>query len=247
MTFSGFTRDTLYTPVPNPLFGPLLEEIEDLAELKVVMRGIWLCHRQRRSPRMTPLTEFINDRTLLRGLGGPGRNAVPEIRRGLRLAVERGVFLRYAPGSPDGGGEYYLLNTPHDRRALERLRGREVLAPDTDGGLTPDVQPNLDPKPNIFALYEDTIGTFDGTLAEELKDAEDNYPPEWVKEAFAIAAAENKRRWSYVSGILRRWASEGRGAGRNDGKPGRHPAEDPSQKYLEEYQRYRDRYRARRR
>ena len=50
MTFSGFSRDTLYTPVPNPLFGPLLEEIDDLAELKVVMRGIWLCHRQRGCP-----------------------------------------------------------------------------------------------------------------------------------------------------------------------------------------------------
>ena len=48
MTFSGFSRDTLYTPVPNPLFGHLLlEEIDDLAELKVVLRGIWLCHRRR--------------------------------------------------------------------------------------------------------------------------------------------------------------------------------------------------------
>ena len=75
MTFSGFSRDTLYTPVPNPLFGHLLEEIDDLAEFKVVMRGIWLCHRQRGSPRMTPLAEFVNDRALLRGLGGPGRDA----------------------------------------------------------------------------------------------------------------------------------------------------------------------------
>ncbi len=244
MTFSGFSRDTLYTPVPNPLFGPLLEEIDDLAELKVVMRGIWLCHRQRGSPRMTPLTEFINDRTLLRGLGGPGRNAVTKIRRGLRLAVERGVFLRYAPGSPDGGGEYYLLNTPHDRRALERLQGQEAPGPDTDGGLTPDVPHNLDSRPNIFALYEETIGTLSPMLAEELKDAEENYPTEWVREAFAIAVGENKRSWRYVSGILRRWASEGRGAGRNDGKPGRHPAEDQRRKHLEAYQRRRAQDRA---
>ena len=237
MAFSGFNRDTLYTPVPNPLFGPLLEEIDDLAELKVVMRGIWLCHRQRGLPRMTPLTEFINDRALLRGLGGLGQDAVPEIRRGLRLAVERGVFLRYAPDLPDGG-EYYLLNTPHDRRALERLRGQEAPGPDTDRGLSPDMQPDLAPKPNIFALYEETIGMLSPMLAEELKDAEENFPAEWVREAFAIAAAENKRSWRYVSGILRRWASEGRSAGRNDGKPGRHPAEDPRQKYLEEYQRW---------
>ena len=240
MAFSGFSRDTLYTPVPNPLFGPLLEEIDDLAELKVTLRGIWLCHRQRGSPRMTPLAEFINDRALLRGLGGPGRDAVSEIRRGLRLAVERGVFLRYAPESPDGG-EYYLLNTLHDRRALDRLRGQEAPGPGTDHALPLDMQPDPARKPNIFALYEETIGMLSPMLAEELKDAEDNYPAEWVSEAFAIAAAENKRNWRYVSGILRRWASEGRGTGRNDGKPGRHPAEDQRRKHLEAYQRRRAR------
>ena len=238
MTFSGFSRDTLYTPVPNPLFGHLLEEIDDLAELKVVLRGIWLCHRRRESPRMTPLAEFINDRALLRGLGGPGRDAVPEIRRGLRLAVERGVFLRYAPDLPDGG-EYYLLNTPHDRRALERLPGQELPGPDTEQGLAPEMQPDPAPKPNIFVLYEETIGMLSPMLAEELKDAEENYPAQWVSEAFAIAAGENNRRWRYVSGILRRWASEGRGTGRNDGKFGGHTPEDPRQKYLEEYQRWR--------
>ena len=192
---------------------------------------------------MTPLAEFVNDRTLLRGLGGPGRDAVPEIRRGLRLAVSRGVLLRYAPESP-GGGEYYLLNTPHDRRALERLRGQEMSGPDTDAAFAPEMQPDLDPKPNIFALYEETIGMLSPMLAEELKDAEENYPAQWVSGAFAIAARENKRSWRYVSGILRRWASEGRSAGRNDGKLGRHPAEDQRQKHLEAYQRRRAQGRA---
>ena len=244
MTFSGFSRDTLYTPVPNPVFGHLLEEIDDLAELKVVLRGIWLCHRQRGSPRMTPLAEFVNDRALLRGLSGAGRDAVPEIRRGLRLAVERGVFLRYAPGLPDGGGEYYLLNTPHDRRALERLQGQEAPGPDTDVAFAPDMPHGPSPRPNIFVLYEETIGMLSPMLAEELKDAEENYPAAWVREAFAIAAGENKRSWRYVSGILRRWASEGRSAGRNDGKPGRHPAEDQRRKHLEAYQRRRAQDRA---
>ena len=33
--FPGFNSGTLYTPVPNPFFGPLLEHIQDMAELKV--------------------------------------------------------------------------------------------------------------------------------------------------------------------------------------------------------------------
>ena len=50
--FTGFTHDTLYTPVPNPFFGPLLEEIQDQAELKVTLRALWLLHRKRGWPRM---------------------------------------------------------------------------------------------------------------------------------------------------------------------------------------------------
>ena len=186
---------------------------------------------------MTPLAEFINDRALLRGLSGPGRDAVPEIRRGLRLAVERGVFLRYAPD----GREHYLLNTPHGRRALERLRGQEAPGPDMDVAFAPDMQPDLASKPNIFVLYEENIGMLSPMLAEELKDAEENYPAQWVSEAFAIAAGENKRSWRYVSGILRRWASEGKDAGRNDGKFGGHTPEDSRKGYFEEYQRRRGR------
>ncbi len=45
--FSGFTGKTLYTPVPNPVFGPILEQVQDLAELKVTLRGLWLFHRKR--------------------------------------------------------------------------------------------------------------------------------------------------------------------------------------------------------
>ena len=47
MVFTGFRPGTLYTPVPNPVFGPLLEQIQDLAELKVTLRGLWLLHRKR--------------------------------------------------------------------------------------------------------------------------------------------------------------------------------------------------------
>ena len=66
-----------------------------------------------------------------------------------------------------------------------------------------------------------------------LKEAEELYPWEWVGEAFKIAAAENRRRWGYISAILRRWAAEGK----DDGKSGRYSKKDNRQKYLEDYQR----------
>ena len=237
MAFSGFSRDTAYTSVPNQLFGPLLEEIEDMAELKVTLRGIWLCHRQRGMPRMTPLAEFTRDRALLRGLGGSGVDAAQEVKRGLALAVARGTFLRYKPETPGEGQEFYLLNTDHDRRALEKLQGRRIPEVESSLQAGDDLNPDLAPKPNIFTLYEENIGMLSPMLAEELKDAEETYPEEWLREAFAISVRENRRSWRYISGILRRWAAEGR----DHGKPGRHPQEDSRQRYLEEYQRRRGR------
>ena len=82
MAFSGFTHGTLFTPVPNPLFGTLLEQIQDLAELKVTLRGLWLLHRMRGRLRALYKNEFLNDVALLRGLNGPGKDARQEIQRG---------------------------------------------------------------------------------------------------------------------------------------------------------------------
>jgi DnaD/phage-associated family protein len=72
-------------------------------------------------------------------------------------------------------------------------------------------------------------------LAEELKEAEELYPWDWINEAFRIAVGENKRNWRYISSILRRWADEGK----DHGKPGRHSTEDNRRKYIEEYRRRR--------
>ena len=92
MLFTGFSGGTLYTPVPNPIFGPLLAQIQDLAELKVTLRGLWLLHRKRGFPRALSLAEFLNDQVLLRGLQVSESDPGEEIQRGLRLAVARPDF-----------------------------------------------------------------------------------------------------------------------------------------------------------
>ena len=233
MAFAGFRPGTLYTPVPNPVFGPLLEQIQDLTELKVTLRGLWLLHRKRGWPRMVSLEEFLEDQALIRGLNCSGNDPGREIKRGLEQAVARQTFLNYA-GPPGEEAGYYLLNTESDRRALDQLNRGRSPAPEDLGLPTGhgSVEP-AGPKPNIFALYEDNIGILTPILAEELKEAEDLYPWRWVCEAFQIAATENRRRWGYISAILRRWAEEGK----DDGKSGRNSKKDNRQKYLEDYQR----------
>ena len=69
------------------------------------------------------------------------------------------------------------------------------------------------PTINIFALYEQNIGLIQALIAEELKEAEKLYPPQWIEEAFKEAVTLNKRSWKYIARILERWASEGKDSG----------------------------------
>ena len=59
-------------------------------------------------------------------------------------------------------------------------------------------------------LYEQNIGMLQPMIAEELQEAEQRYPREWIEEAFKIAAEANVRKWRYIRAILERWATEGR-------------------------------------
>ena len=239
MPFTGFTSNTLYTPVPSPIFGPLLEQIEDLAELKVTLRGLWLLHRKKTSPRAVTQAEFLEDRSLRRGLAFAGRNPVEEVRRGLKLAAHRGTFLVHGEDNPN---QLFLLNAEVDRKALSNMRQSGDLVPANAPAPIIDSNPAVPERPNIFVLYEDNIGTLSPILADQLKEAEDRYPWNWIREAFEIAVAQNKRNWRYIIGILRRWGAEGKDEGKDNGKPGRYTPKDQRQKYLEEYERRRGRY-----
>jgi DnaD/phage-associated family protein len=50
-------------------------------------------------------------------------------------------------------------------------------------------------------------------VAEELKEAEKLYPQDWIGDAIKEAVNQNKRNWRYISAILERWSTEGRGDG----------------------------------
>ena len=251
MAFSGFPRDTLYTPTPDPLFGPLLEEIHDIAELKVTLRGLWLMFNQRKVLRAVALEEFLSDATLLRTLRvGPESanskpiNAPAEIRRGLRQAVQRGVFLfqKIESDSNDAGRTFFVLNNDAGRRILSRMKESGAEPGTADFG-TDEAPLRPQERPNIFALYEDNIGLLGPMVKEWLEEAEKRYPASWIREAFEIAVRENKRNWYYISAILNRWGAEGKGgwtgASNDDGKLGRSTAENQRQKHIEVYQRRR--------
>jgi len=170
---------------------------------------------------------------------GDPRPAEERLRLGLEQAVARNTLLKvhlHLAGEDENvliG--WYFFNTARSRKVVAELQGGEMISAHL---LTRDEQPAQETsqmavgaevyassvgynntirpmhveveRPNIFVLYEQNIGLLSPMIADELKDAADHYPQDWIEAAFREAVEQNKRKWSYIRAILRRWETEGR-------------------------------------
>jgi DnaD/phage-associated family protein len=203
--FEGFPAGTLrFTSVPDLFFAELLPAIDDLAELKIVLHVIW--SRQREGRQAITHAELAADETLARGLAAVAGDPEQALKDGLARSVARGSLLHDRIQSEAGPEDVYLLNSEGGRQTLARIQSGEVGAV---GAKVVD-RPSIEPRPNIFELYEDNIGLVSPILADELRDAEATYPADWIEDAFRIAVTNNVRKWRYIYAILERWANEGR-------------------------------------
>jgi len=195
------------TPVPNLFFSDLLPAIDNLAELKVTLYAFWALGQRGGDVRYLRLPDFMNDAILLKAMGGPSIQAgVDMLLDGIERAVARGTFLQVSVEGSDGLMELYFLNTERGRAAVGGItRGEWRPTPDDEQPISLMVE-----RPNIFVLYEQNIGALTPMIADELREAEQTYPPRWIEEAIKLAVTNNVRRWRYVQGILERWRVEGR-------------------------------------
>ncbi|GCF09875.1 DnaD domain-containing protein [Dictyobacter arantiisoli] len=170
---------------------------------------------------------------------GDPRPSEERLRIGLEQAVARGtllkVQLRLAGEGADLFIHWYFFNTARSRKAVIELQGGEMIPahllmrdeqpaqPQNQLAVGAEVYASsigynnaIRPmhveieRPNIFVLYEQNIGLLSPMIADELKDAADHYPQDWIEAAFREAVEQNKRKWSYIRAILRRWETEGR-------------------------------------
>jgi len=199
--FEGFPAGARAIAIPNLFFTTLLPRIDDPAELVVTVYFFFAQARKKGQARFLTYAELVADGSLAAALGSLEEGG---LRRGLDAAVQRGTLLRLAVEQDGDGEELFFLNTPGGRRAVAAVKaGRLEL-----GRLAPEAA-GREPLPTIFALYEENIGTIGPLIADELKDAEARYPQEWIEAAFREAVSLNKRSWSYMAAILRRWEAEG--------------------------------------
>ncbi|BCL81618.1 primosomal replication protein N [Ktedonobacteria bacterium brp13] len=171
---------------------------------------------------------------------GDPRPPEERLRLGLEQAVARGtllkVHLQIASSAEDDFINWYFFNTARSRKAVNELQGGEMIPAhlltedepvsyqqslvvaagvyaDSIGYQQTDAVRTVKfevERPNIFVLYEQNIGLLSPMIADELTDAAAHYPQDWIEAAFREAVQQNKRKWSYIRAILRRWETEGR-------------------------------------
>jgi len=209
-TFSGFPSGKVaMVGIPRLAFTQLLPLIDDLAELKLTFHVLWRLSEQRGKARYLSFDDLTSDDTLLASLSEmPGdRSAARTLENALDRAVERGTLLQVKPPRSAGFDTLYFANTAKGRAAAEAV---------SRGELPDKVEPG--DRPNIFTLYEQNIGILTPLIVDELREAEQSYPPAWVEDAFREAVDLNKRSWRYIRAILERWEAEGRGEKRDPEK-----------------------------
>ena len=217
--FAGFpVGKTRFTPIPDLFYTELLPAIDNLAEIKLTLYMFWALNRQKGYPRYMTMAELEAESVLLSSLrcSAAGEECDPKtmLREAVANALDRGTLLRLSICEKGEVTEYIFLNTPQGRKAVEQVKSGELILETT--GFVREAHVARE-RPNIFELYEQNIGLLQPLLAEELKEAEQNYPAAWIVDAFQIAVEHNARNWRYIRSILERWAREGK----DDGNPPR--------------------------
>ena len=239
-------------PIPAAAVAQWLADIDDIVELKVTLRALALLAVEpgRRSvPPFIALEDLLDDPVLAEAQPGGVENYA---RSGLAAAVGRGTLAAIR----NAGEMRILLNDEDCRRYVEtagvtELTASDLAVPAEDKTLEPLPQPPTtgEPRANIFALYEQHIGPYGHSVAEQLKAAEEQYPAEWIADAITLASERNSRSWRYIDAVLRGWKQERqtrsgtgitnqtRDASHEHGELGDNPAADRRTGYLDSYRR----------
>jgi len=224
--------------VPELFFSDLLPLIDDLAELKLTLHCFWLLNNQEGDVRYLRGDDLRNDPALLQSLGSETDLRAPRtlLEDGLRRAVSRNTLLKLEveveieeEEAQDRKGEgnsqfatrnsqsmwqdWYFMNTAKGRQTVQMIR--EGKLPELLVSIPDEARLRVE-RPSVFVLYEQNIGLLTPMIADQLRDMEKSFPPEWVVEAFEISVRSNKRSLRYIQNILKRWESEGKDNGKDN-------------------------------
>ena len=81
-TNSAYAQPNDFVPVPSSLFGPLLEQMSDLDEVRCALRVIFLLHRKQGTFKYISVAELMSDPVLRCGDDGESVERVLEALAG---------------------------------------------------------------------------------------------------------------------------------------------------------------------
>ena len=200
-SFGGFLEDQLeLVRVPETFFTQLLPLIDTLPQLRLLLYLFWYFEQQQGEIRHILFRDLAADPALMEMTGR--EQGLKEALQGL---IELGALLAVQPENQEN--IHYFINSPQGREAVKAIRNNQWRR-NIESRIAIQMSGE---RPNIYALYEQNIGTITPMMAEILKEDEEAYPEGWIEEAIRIAVTRNARNWKYVQAILERWQKEGRG------------------------------------
>jgi len=224
-SFTGFPEGKVrFTGIPEPFFRRLLPLIDHLGELKTTLYAFWLLDHMEGAFRYLRLDNFLEDQDFMNSFADHPQQAKANLEDAISRCLERNTLIKASLELESGPEEFYFLNTPKGRAAVEAIE-RGEWQHSGDPALPVTV---ISETPGIYHLYEENIGPLTPIIAETLEDAESTYPYNWIEEAVHIAVENNVRRWSYVEAILKRWQEGGR-----DEREDRRDTEKDRRRYVE--------------
>jgi DNA replication protein len=211
-SFSGFPGNPEVVPIPALFFKSLLPMISDIAELKTVLHIFNVLSKRRGYPRFMSYEELFNDKQLKDIIALDSAEPFEEtLKSALSQAVNHAILLQQKIEKNNKLEDIYLINGDSERKAIDKIINGEIKV--VDFNIVKPIEEQPETIANIFSLYEENIGILTPIIAEQLHEAEKEYPSDWIQNAFKEAVTANKRNWKYIARILERWAVEGKDNG----------------------------------
>lgn len=204
-TVAGFIlRDDLV--LPAQLFESFLLEIDDLSELKLTLFCLSALQQKEGSYRYLRYGELLGNKQLMRILrsADDARSASDVLEGALERAVRRGTLLEAIIDHPGRLGRIYTFNDADGQRTHRQLEAGEWIPAGAD-----EIE-ILPPRPTVYGLYEENIGVLTPMIVDAIREAEAEFPFDWIEDAMRYAVQRNARNWRYIRKVLDSWRQEGR-------------------------------------
>lgn len=190
-------------PFSDHFLSDVLPRLNDADLIKVMFFIQFRCDRQEGENHYLFIRQILESTTLQHWLGGT--NIEERIKQSLKNALNNRLVLSgNHPSIPNA-----TLIFPTDeagQASLQRLI--KGLWQPTPTDHMPETQTK--PQKNIYQLYEENIGPLTPLLSEDLTAAQEEFPAQWIEEAFHIAVKNNARSWRYIDAVLKSWQKEGK-------------------------------------